>query len=115
MSAGSDFVKKIRPAGMALFLGLAILVTVICFTAGRDPLPGYAPPNTSAYFAEHPQELKTELEKNVFPRLSGIRGAEVSDGTVVITIDEAYFAVSRSAVLKYYDKELFIFRKDGQK
>ena len=49
LTAGQSFVKSIRPAGCALFLILAVLVAVLCLTAGRDPIPGYTPPERASY------------------------------------------------------------------
>ena len=54
-------------------------------------------------------ELKTELETNVFPHIDGVLAAEESGGVLVITIEESTFAVTRSAILTYYEAELFEF------
>ena len=104
---GEDFVKKIRPAGCVLFIALAILVSAVCLTAGRDPIKGYEPPQTDEYFAQHPEELLTELEENVFPHLQGFRGADVQSGLVVVQLHTDSFAVDRAALLRYYAQELF--------
>jgi hypothetical protein len=66
------------PLRLALFLGLGILVTALLFSGGTDPLKGYVPPQTSAYYAENLPELKNELEQNVLPRLEGAAGCEIS-------------------------------------
>ena len=112
---GQDFVKKIRPAGCALFLFMLVMFFVICLKPGNsDPVPGYTPPHDSAYYMQSDEtlsELEAELEENVFPYLEGYVKSEVSDGVLAVTITEAKFFTVRSAVLKYYDRELFDFRK----
>jgi len=113
VSAGSDFVKKLRPAGCVLFLVLAVLVAVVCLCAGRDPIPGYQAPQTSAYYAQSEEtllELKAELEQNVFPALEGVAGCALSgDGRLIVSLESDRFAVTRAAILRYYDRSLFDF------
>lgn len=114
MTAGEDFVKWLRPAGCALFLGILVLVLIICFSSGRDPIPGYAPPHDTAYYAqsaETMEELKAELEEHVFPELEGTARCGIKDGVLEIQIDEAHFAVTRAAILRYYDSSLFEFTR----
>ena len=97
----------IRPAGAALFLIVAVLVTVMCFTSGRDPIPGYSAPETTAYYADHPEALVSELEENVFPRLPEYSmTAEPEENGVLVTIDSAHFVMGRSALLRYFDASL---------
>ncbi|MEA4894762.1 MAG: hypothetical protein VB064_05825 [Oscillospiraceae bacterium] len=112
MTAGQDFVKKIRPIGAAMFLLLFALFLYICFSSGSNPLAGYQAPHDSAYYAqsgETLEELKTELETNVFPKLSGIEICSVSDGRLAVTIDSVSFSRDRAAILSCYDESLFEF------
>ena len=114
MGAGQEFVKKIRPLGVVLFLVLFVLFLYICFTAGTNPIPGYESPHDSVYYSQNADtlgELKTELEANVFPKLGGIESCAVSDGKIKVVIDSENFATSRSAILRYYDESLFEFTK----
>ncbi len=113
MTAGEDFVKKIGPVGAALFLLLGVAVTVILFTSGRDPIPGYAPPQDTAYYAAHLNELRAELEAKVFPALSGVQSCHEMDGRLEITIRKEDFAVTRAAILRYFDPSLFLFVQEG--
>ena len=110
MNPGQEIVKWLRPAGCVLVLLLSALALVTLFISGNDPVKGYHPPQTSAYYAQHPEALKVELEQNVFPALSGIESCRVTEeGKLLITLTGEGFAVARSALLRYYDKELFEF------
>lgn len=115
-TAGQAFLQRIGPAGMALFLILAVLVTWICLTSGRDPVPGYAAPQTTEYYAAHLDELAEELETNVFPALPEYTmSAAVPDGgtTVTVMIDSEHFVAGRGAILRYFDESLFSFERGG--
>ncbi|HHU22773.1 MAG TPA: hypothetical protein GXZ52_05070 [Clostridiales bacterium] len=101
--------KKIGIAGCVLFLVLSILVAAVCVTAGRDPIPGYESPKAGEYYARHLDELEAELEENVFHRLEGIQDSYAEDGRLVVVISRENFAVSRAAILRYFDKSLFEF------
>jgi len=114
-SAGQAFIKRIGPAGCALFLALFALVTAICFTSGRAPIPGYAAPHDTAYYAAAPEELVRELEENVFPALSDyVLTAEAEGDGVVVTVEEGNFVAARAALLRYFDGSLFTFRRSGE-
>ena len=108
---GEEFVKKLRPLGCAVFLLLGVLMIIVCLTAGRDPIKGYAPPQDTAYWAEHPEELLVELREHVFPELEGVLDAHLEDGTVVVEIASDRFAVTRSALLQYFDRSLLAFAR----
>ena len=97
---------------MALFLILAVLVTWICLTSGRDPIPGYTAPQATEYYAAHPDELAAELEANVFPALPDYTmSADVTDGSVTVTVDSDHFVAGRAAILRYFDESLFTFQR----
>ena len=108
---GEEFVKKIKPVGCVMFLLLAILVAAVCLTQGRDPVPGYQNPQSDQYWAGHITELQDELEDNIFPYVDGVTGCRKSDGRLVISIAENDFAVTRAAILRYFDESLFIFEQ----
>lgn len=112
MTAGQEFVKMLRPAGCIIFLIIFIAFLVMCFSAGGAPIEGYSVPHDSDYFAEHMDELKAELEANVFPRLEGIEDCEIDGDALIVTIDSASFDESSSAITHYYRAELFNFQKD---
>lgn len=108
-TAGQEFARAVRPAGCVLLLLILGAVLYICFTSGKDPLPGYEAPQSTEYYAQHLEELQTELETNVFPELEGISGSTVEEGHLRIGIQNDSFAVSRAAILRYYDLSLFEF------
>lgn len=112
MTAGQEFVKMLRPAGCIIFLIVFVAFLVLCFTAGGAPIEGYSVPHDSDYYAEHMDELKTELEANVFPQLEGIEGCEKNGDTLTVTIDGASFDESSEAITHYYRADLFNFQKD---
>ena len=110
-TAGQTFVKNIRPAGCALFLILAILVTAICLTSGRDPVPGYEPPQSMEYYAANPEALASELETNLLPWLEYEISVSVTGETVTVTVEDENFVAGRAAILRYFDEALFRFER----
>ena len=114
MGAGPEFVKKLRPFGCALFLLISVYFLVFCFTSGKNPISGYVSPHDSTYYSQNTTtltELKTELEANVFPKLTGVMDCQVSNGKLAITIDSLSYSKSRMAILRFYDESLFTFIK----
>lgn len=109
-TTGQDFVKKIKPIGCAMFLGLAVIVTVICFTAKGVPLPGYEAPNTSDYYEEHIEELAAELAENLIPLTEYEASVEAAGQQVIITGTESDINSLRPYILHYYDVKLFEFK-----
>lgn len=111
LTAGQSFVKSIRPAGCALFLIAAVLVAAVCFTAGRDPIPGYTPPERASYENDLPA-LAAVLEEQVFPQLPEYdMTAAVTGDAVTVTVEEGNFAAARSAILRYFPEDLIIFER----
>lgn len=110
METGQEFVKKIKPLGCAMFLGLAVIVMIICFTTKGTPLEGYEAPHDSDYYAEHLDELAEEITSVLAP-LAGIDVTVKTEGErVVISGTESAINALRPYVLHYYDVELFEFR-----
>ena len=111
MTAGQQFVKWIKPAGCGIFLVVFVLFLVMCFTA-KAPVEGYTIPHDSQYYAAHLDELKTELETNLFPKLDGIEDCYISGDRLTIIIDSASFEESSGAITHYYGENLFIIEKE---
>ena len=114
MTAGEQFVKWIKPAGCVLFLGIFAAFLVICFTA-KAPVEGYTVPHDSQYYARHLDELKAELETNLFPKLEGIEDCYISGDKLRIIISDAGFEKSSTAITHYYGENLFIIEKEAKK
>lgn len=106
---GVQIVRWLRPAGCVLVLLISALMLVFCFTQGKDPIPGYEPPHDAAYYAQHLPELAEELNTHVLPEVDETASAAADGSTVTVTIDAQRLAVTRAAVLQYYDASLFIF------
>lgn len=111
MTAGQEFVKMLKSAGCVIFLLVFVGFFAMCFSPGKAPIKGYSVPHDSDYYAEHIDELKTELEANVFPSLEGIEGCEEKDGILRISIDSESFDESSSAITYYYREALFDFQE----
>ncbi len=114
MTAGEEFAKWLKPGGCILLIVIFVLVLIICFSSGSDPIPGYESPHDAAYYSQDDAtltELGQELEQNVFPKLEGEESWQVENGVVVVTLEDEQFAVSRSAILRYFDEGLLEFRK----
>ena len=111
-NTGRDFIKKVKPLGAAMFLGTFIIVTIFLFTAGRDPIPGYESPQNEEYYLQNDKtmgELKSELEKNVFPNVRGVVSCETDGKKLFVAIEEKSYSVTRSAILHYFDESIFVF------
>lgn len=105
-SNGEWLYRTLKPAGCVFVLLLAAMALVVCFTAGADPIKGYVPPESGEYYAANPGELAAELNENVLPRLNTDAVCAVSGGKVRVEIPGEDFAVTRSALLRYFDGEL---------
>lgn len=111
LTAGQAFVKSIGPAGCVLFLALSVLMVALCFTVGRDPIPGYTPPERASYENDLSQ-LVAVLEQQVFPALPDFdMTAAVTGGTVTVTVLDGSFAAARAAILQYFPKDLITFER----
>ncbi|MBQ9965867.1 MAG: hypothetical protein IJP22_03980 [Clostridia bacterium] len=110
---GKIFVSKIGMVGCVMFLIMLVGFLLVCFSAGsQNPIEGYEPPRESAYYKEYPGELVEEINENIAPQLESITECYYEDGKVVIITEEAEYFTVRSALLDYFDEELFDFRKD---
>ncbi len=110
METGKQFVKWLRPAGCAAVLILTVLATVLLFTAKGAPVEGYEPAESAEYYAGHVDELLTEIENDLLPRLDA-PGVELalSDGVIAVTGPKQALHTVRLAIIHYFDKDLFEF------
>ena len=105
-TSGQWLWRTLGPFGCVLALVLMVGALVLCFTAGTDPIPGYEVPESSEYYAAHPDELARELTENVLPRLEGEASVSVSGGTVIVSVEPDRYAATRSALLHFFDRSL---------
>ena len=106
---GFQIVRWLRPGGAAIVLIIFVLFLVFCFTSGRAPIQGYAPPQSTEYYAEHPEELAVELNDVVLPQIDEDASAGVTGDTVTVSTTHDAFVTTRAAVLHYFDASLVEF------
>ena len=110
MTAGQEFVKRLKPIGCVIFIVMFALFLVICFTAaGNAPVKGYIPPHDTEYFSSHLDELKAELEEVLLPQLDGEAECAVTGDRLTVTVDAEHFDAVKKALVHYYTDKLFTF------
>lgn len=102
---GQNFVKAIKPIGCAVFLIIFIAFLVTAFTA-KAPLPGYVIPQTTEYYREHLDELKTELEDNMFPLIDGAEECRIDGDKLVITLEHEHYDEATKIITHYYGNNI---------
>ena len=113
-TAGMQFARAVKPTGCILLLLILLGVLYLCFTSGTDPIPEYEAPQGTEYYSDHLDELQAELQEHVFPKLDGAEESRVENGKLTVVLENDSFAVSRSAILRYYDEKLFDFQRAGK-
>ena len=108
---GFQIVRWLKPFGSGLVLLIFILFLVYAFSTGREPIKGYTPPHDGAYYAEHLDELASELNDTVLALVDPEAAAEVTGDKVTVTIPKDSFVVTRAAVLRYFDSQLVQFEE----
>lgn len=111
VNPGKEWAIRLKPAGCIAVLIFSLLCVALMFTSGPDKIEGFEPAQTDAYYAQHLDELQTELETYVFPELEGVVSCEEGDDALVITLETGEFINTRAAILRYYDQSLFIFEE----
>ena len=106
--------KKLKPLGVILILGCAVIALIICFTADLGVPERYTSARDTAYYQTGPEtmnELKDELTANVFPALEGILSCELDPETnrLVITVDEENYGKVSAVISRDFDPSLFEF------
>ena len=108
---GFQIVRWLKPFGSGLVLLIFILFVVYAFSTGREPIKGYEAPHDGTYYAEHLDELASELNDTVLALVDPEASAEVTGDKVTITIPTDSFVVTRAAVLRYFDSALVQFEE----
>ncbi len=114
MTAGQEAVKFLKPFGCFLVLLVTVSGLILMFSSAKEPIKGYEPPQTSQYYRAHLDELKEELEENVFPEIGGVDRCEISGDTLTIYFTMPDHVIERAAILRYYDAALFTFYEPTQ-
>lgn len=104
--------KRLKPLGVVLVLGCAVLAFIVCLTADMGVPEKYESLHPSQYYKESADtldELVAELEDNVFPNLTGIVDyrADYDTMTVVVTTDKSNEKKVRAVLERDFGQELF--------
>ena len=108
--------KKLKPIGIVVILGAAVLALILCFTADMGIPPKYESLHDAEYYLQSEEtmnELISELEENVFPGLEGITsyGYDPTSGKLRITIERGSYGRVEQVLLRDFDERLFEFLK----
>ena len=108
--------KKLKPIGIVIILGAAVLALILCFTADMGIPPKYESLHDTEYYLQSEEtmnELVSELEENVFPRLEGITsyGYDPASGKLRITVEKGSYGRVEQVLLRDFDERLFEFLK----
>lgn len=109
---GLQWAQRLGVGGGIIVLVFTVLSMLMMLSSGGEPIKGYAPPQTDAYYAEHMDELEQELTQQVIPHLEGVTQMEQKDGKLVVHITHEHYIATRAAIMRYFDRDLFIFEQD---
>ncbi len=106
--------KKLKPIGIVVILGAAVLALIVCFTADMGIPPKYESVHDADYYLQSEDtmnELAAELEENVFPKLEGIvsYGYDPGYGKLRITVEKQMLGRVEQVLLRDFDARLFEF------
>ena len=74
-------------------------------------MKGYSPKHDTAYYAAHLDALAEELNEDLLPQVDENARAETGAETVTVYLPEETYITTRAAVLRYYDRSLFVFEE----
>ncbi|MBR4232408.1 MAG: hypothetical protein IKR95_04285 [Oscillospiraceae bacterium] len=108
--------KKLKPIGIVVILGAAVLALIVCFTADMGIPPKYESVHDADYYLQSEDtmnELAAELEENVFPKLEGIAsyGYDPGSGKLRITVEKQMLGRVEQVLLRDFDARLFEFKE----
>lgn len=108
---GQQWAKRLGVLGGVVVLLFSLNFVLTMLTAGPEAIPGYVPAQTDAYYALYPEQLRQELEEQVFPYVSGVEYCQVEDGKLVVGIRSRDFIETRAVIVNLFDQTLFEFRE----
>jgi hypothetical protein len=108
--------KKIKPIGVVVILGLSLLAFIMCLTVNLGVPKKYESRHDTAYYKEstgHMEELLSELKENVLPQLDGIQNSYYSEetGHIVIVANSRNYDKAAAVIKRDFDASLFDFQK----
>jgi hypothetical protein len=105
--------KVLKPFGAILLLVCAVLVIIMALTADMGVPERYESRHDYEYYSQNAVtmgELLSELEENVFPRLDGILGSDITgDNLIRIRVDGDNFDKVAAVIKRDFDERLFLF------
>ena len=106
--------KALKPVGIVIVLGAAILALILCFTADMGVPPKYESAHDAEYYLQSEEtmnELAEELRENVFPRLDGVTECsyDAATGKLAVFIENEQFGKVKQVLLRDFDERLFEF------
>ena len=104
--------KKLKPIGVVVILGCAVLALILCFTADMGVPDRVTLRHDAAYYsesAERLEELETELEDGLFPQLSGVveHHVDAQAMRLVISVEKKSYQKVLAALERDVDASLF--------
>ena len=104
--------KKLKPVGVIVILGCALLALIVCFTADMGIPDRVTLRHDAAYYAEsaeHLAELEEELADGLFPQLTDVREHHVDPVSMrlVITVGAKSYGKAKAALERDVDASLF--------
>lgn len=110
MGTGQQFAKWLKPAGCVAVLVFTVIATALMFTARGTPVEGYEPAESGEYYSERPEDLLSELETNLLPKIEAPDvELDLSDGVIHVTGPGEQLHTARLAIIHYYDGDMFVF------
>ncbi len=106
--------KKLKPIGIIIILGAAVLALIVCFTADMGIPPKYESAHDAEYYLQSEDtmnELAAELEENVFPQLPGVTACryDAGSGKLAVFIENSEYGRVKQVLLRDFDERLFEF------
>lgn len=104
--------EKLKPVGIVLILGCAVLAFILCMTVDIGVPEKYESLHSSEYYrdsADNLNELIGELRENVFPELQGIVDcrADTDAMTVIVVTERGYTDKVRAVLERDFGEGLF--------
>ena len=111
VNPGQQWAQRLGVMGGIAVLLFSLVFVLTMLAAGPEKLD-YIPQYDTAYYTQHMDVLKDELEREVLPHLEGVEFTEIVDGKLVVAIRTKHYIDSRAVIIDLFDRELFIFEQE---